>query len=46
MMLLPIIKRINNEIKNTKKNFDDWTKYEISVDYDENGFVYKMTIEK
>ena len=34
------------EIKNTKKNFDDWTKYEISVDYDENGFVYKMTIEK
>ncbi len=34
------------EIKNTKKSFDDWTKYEISVDYDENGFVYKMTIEK
>ena len=34
------------KIKNTKKNFDDWTKYEISVDYDENGFVYKMTIEK
>ena len=34
------------EIKNTKKNFDDWTKYEVSVDYDENGYIYKMTIEK
>lgn len=34
------------EIKNLKKNFDDWTKYEVSVDYDENGYVNKITIEK
>ena len=34
------------EIKKLKKNFDDWTKYEISVDYDENGYVNKITIEK
>ena len=34
------------EIKDTKKRFDDWTKYETSIDYDENGFVNKMTIEK
>lgn len=34
------------EIKNAKKNFDEWTKYEISVDYDDNGYVNKMTIEK
>lgn len=34
------------EIKQAKKNFDDWTKYEISVDYDDNGYVNKITIEK
>ena len=34
------------EIKKAKKNFDEWTKYEISVDYDDNGYVYKITIEK
>ena len=34
------------EIKKAKKNFDEWTKYEISVDYDDNGYVNKMTIEK
>ena len=34
------------EIKKLKKNFDDWTKYEVSVDYDENGYVNKITIEK
>lgn len=34
------------EIKNLKKRFDDWTKYEVSVDYDENGYVNKITIEK
>ena len=34
------------EIKNAKNNIDEWTKYEISVDYDENGYVNKITIEK
>lgn len=34
------------EIKKAKKNLDEWTKYEVSVDYDENGYVYKITIEK
>lgn len=34
------------EIKKAKKNFDEWTKYEISVDYDDNGYVNKITIEK
>ena len=35
-----------DEIKNCKKNFDDWTKYEISIDYDESGYVNKIAIEK
>ena len=35
-----------DELKNTKKNLDEWTKYEISVDYDENGYVNKITVEK
>ena len=34
------------EIKQAKKNFDDWTKYEVSIDYDENGYANKITIEK
>lgn len=32
-------------IKNLKPNFDEWTKYEISLDYDENGYVNQITIE-
>lgn len=36
----------NNEIRNIKKNLDDWTEYEVILDYDENGFVYLVTIEK
>ena len=34
------------EIRNIKKSLDDWTKYEVILDYDENGFVYLITIEK
>ena len=34
------------EIKQAKKNFADWTKYEVSIDYDENGYANKITIEK
>lgn len=32
-------------IKNLKSNFDEWTKYEISLDYDENGYVNQIRIE-
>lgn len=32
-------------IKNLKPNFDEWTKYEISLDYDETGYVNQITIE-
>ena len=35
-----------NEIKNIKKRLQDWTDYEVSVDYDDNGYVNKLTIEK
>ena len=33
------------EIKNLKPNFVDLNDYEVSVDYDENGFINKVTIE-
>lgn len=33
------------EIKELKKKFDDWTKYEVSLDYDRNNFVDLVTIE-
>lgn len=33
------------EIKNLKKNFETFTKYETSVDYDENNIVSVITIE-
>ena len=32
-------------IKNLKKNFDKWTDYEVSLDYDEDGYVNKIIIE-
>ena len=32
------------EIKNLKKSFDEWTDYEVSLDYDEDGFVNKIII--
>ena len=33
------------EIKNLKSNFEDFTDYEVSVDYDDNGYVNKITVE-
>ena len=33
------------EIKNLKKNFDDWTNYEVSLNYDDDGYVNKIVIE-
>lgn len=34
-----------NEIKEIKKQLDDWTKYEVSFEYDEDGYIYKLIIE-
>ena len=33
------------EIKDLKKKFDTWDKLEVSLDYDDEGFVYLITIE-
>ena len=32
------------DIQNLKTNFDDWTKYEVSFEYDENGYIYQTDI--
>ena len=37
--------KINEVIKNLKSNFDDWTKYEISINYNEEGYIYQFVIE-
>lgn len=34
-----------DEIKNIKKSLKDWSEYEVSVDYDLEGYVNKITIE-
>ena len=34
------------EIKNMKKNLDTWTKYEVSTEYDENGYINEIIIEQ
>jgi len=36
----------SNELKKIKKQLDDWTKYEVSFEYDETGFIYMATIEE
>lgn len=33
------------ELKNLKKSLEDWHKYEVSIDYDNEGYVNKITIE-
>lgn len=33
------------EIKNLKKNFNEWTNYEVSLFYDDDGYVNKIVIE-
>lgn len=33
------------KIKNMKQKFEDLTEYEVSVDYDEKGFINKIIIE-
>lgn len=32
-------------IKEIKKSLDEWGEYEISIDYDENGYVNRLTLE-
>ena len=48
-ILTVIYKDINTSdveiIKNLKSNFDDWTKYEISLNYNEEGYIYQFVIE-
>ena len=34
-----------NEIKNMKQDLKNFNEYEVSLDYDENGYVNKVTIE-
>ena len=36
----------SDEIRSIKKKLGDWTNYEVILDYDENGFVNLITIEK
>ena len=33
------------EIKNLKSELDDWKSYEVSLDYNDEGYVYKIIIE-
>ena len=33
------------EIKNLKKQFDEWTKYEVSFEYNNTGLIYLIKIE-
>ena len=48
-ILTVVFKNINStdsdEIRNIKKQLDDWSKYEVILDYDDNGFVNLITIE-
>jgi len=34
------------EIKNLKNELDDWHQYEVSLDYDTDGYINKITIEE
>lgn len=36
---------VPDEIKNMKRNLKTFNEYEVSLDYDENGYVNKVTIE-
>lgn len=35
----------STEIKNLKKKFDSWTKYEVSFEYNDDGYIYEILIE-
>lgn len=34
-----------DEIKKIKKSLKDWSEYEVSLDYDDEGYIIKVTIE-
>lgn len=34
------------KMKEIKKQLDEWTEYEVTFEYDENGFIYLATIEE
>ena len=34
------------KMKEIKKRLDQWTKYEVSFEYDKDGFIYLATIEE
>ena len=34
------------QMKEIKKQLDDWTKYEVTFEYDEDGFIYQALIEE
>jgi len=48
-ILTVIYKDINTSdvetIKNLKSNFNDWTDYEVSINYNEEGYIYQFVIE-
>ena len=33
-------------MKNIKSQLDEWTKYEVSFEYDDIGFIYQVKIEE
>lgn len=35
-----------NEMKEIKKQLDQWTEYEVTFEYDNDGFIYMATIEE
>lgn len=35
-----------SQMKEIKKQLDQWTKYEVSFEYDDDGFIYMATIEE
>ena len=34
-----------NEIQDLKKSFENWTEYEVSFKYDEDGYIYEVNIK-
>lgn len=48
-ILTVIYKDVNTndieQIKNLKSSFDDWTEYEVSLEYNEEGYIYQIVIK-
>ena len=41
-----VITKESEKMKEIKKQLDEWTKYEVTFEYDKNGFIYMATIEE